>query len=50
MSDKEFIEEIYELAFGDDAIKKGYTKEEVIQRVKEYSDLALKAEKRKQRS
>ena len=41
-----FIEKIYEIAFGDDAIKKGYSQEEVIARLKSFSDKALLGEER----
>ena len=40
-----FIEKIYEIAFGDDAIKKGYSQEEVIARLKGFSDKALLVER-----
>jgi hypothetical protein len=36
-----FKEEVYELAFGDDAINKGYTEEEVLAMIREFSDKAL---------
>lgn len=37
--DKEtFIEDIFEIAFGDNAINKNYTFEEVVERVRNYSD------------
>lgn len=39
--DRQFIEEIYELAFGDDAINRGYSHEEVIKEIREFSDKAL---------
>ena len=41
MSDKEFIEEVFEIAFGDNAIDKGYTKEEVIQTLSYFSAKTL---------
>tara|TARA_S200002703_G_C3585808_1_gene179938 strand:- start:26 stop:172 length:147 start_codon:yes stop_codon:yes gene_type:complete len=41
LKDKDFIEIIFELAFGDDAINKDYTKEEVVAKIQEYSDNAL---------
>ena len=41
MKDKDFIEIIFEIAFGDDAINKDYTKEEVVTKIQEYSDNAL---------
>ena len=33
----EFIELVYEIAFGDDAINKGYSHEEVLERITEFS-------------
>lgn len=44
MHDKEFIEQVFELAFGDDAISKGYSKEEVLERISIYSELSLRYE------
>ena len=44
MSDKEFIEEVYEIAFGDDAVNKGFYREEVLGRLRNFSDNALKWE------
>jgi len=38
MNKNEFMEHIFELAFGEDAINKGYLFEEVIEKIKEYSD------------
>jgi len=38
MTDKEFIEEVYEIAFGDDAINRGFTPIDVIDQLKELSD------------
>lgn len=43
----EFLEEIYELAFGDDALNK-YDPKEVIEQLKEFSDNALKWEEEHQ--
>ena len=40
-----FLEEVYELAFGDDAINRQYEPMEVLERLKEFSDNALKWEK-----
>lgn len=37
----EFKEEIYEIAFGDDAINKDYSDGEVISRIRKFSDQAL---------
>lgn len=39
-----FKEAVFEIAFGDDAINKSYVEEEVLNKLKEYSDLALKYE------
>ena len=41
--DQKFIEDVFELAFGDDAISRGFTREDVLQRLRELSDSALKA-------
>jgi len=43
--DDEFIDAVFELAFGDSAVSKGYTHEEVLAKIKEFSDLALLSEK-----
>ncbi len=40
-----FLEEVYELAFGDDAINRQYDPMEVLERLKEFSNNALKWEK-----
>ena len=42
--DSYFIEEIYEIAFGDDAINRNFSHDEVIDRIREYSDTALEVE------
>jgi len=42
MTRDQFIEEIYELAFGDNAINRDFTQEEVIAELKKFSDDALK--------
>ena len=39
-----FINEITEIAFGEDAIERGYDLDEVIARIQEFSDNALKYE------
>ena len=39
-----FINEIAELAFGEDAIERGYDMEEVIERLKVFSDFSFKWE------
>ena len=44
MTDKEFIEAVYELAFGDNAINRNFTYEDVITQLREFSDDALKWE------
>tara|TARA_R100001126_G_C4813444_1_gene143031 strand:- start:20 stop:190 length:171 start_codon:yes stop_codon:yes gene_type:complete len=42
-----FIEEVYEIAFGDDAFNRGFDAEEVLVQLREFSDNALKKEKDK---
>ena len=42
--DSYFIEEIYEIAFGDNAINRNFSHDEVIDRIREYSDTALEVE------
>ena len=37
MNDKEFKEAIYELAFGDNAINRDFSEEEVIARIKRFA-------------
>lgn len=44
MNKDQFIEEIYEIAFGDNAINRDFPFEEVIERIQEFSDNALKYE------
>ena len=39
-----FINEIAEIAFGEDAIERGYDLDEVIEKMQEFSDNALKYE------
>ena len=39
---KKFIEEAYEIAFGDDAINRDFSPEEVIEKLKSFSVKALK--------
>lgn len=41
MTDKEFIEQVYEIAFGDNAINRDFTKEEVLAELSEFSAKAL---------
>ena len=43
----DFIENTYEIAFGDNAINKGYTNEEVLQKLQDFSDDALRYEEKK---
>ena len=44
MTDSRFIEEIYELAFGEDAINRDFSHDEVIEQIREFSDHALEWE------
>ena len=44
MTKDQFIEEVYEIAFGEDAINRNFTQEEVIAELKKFSDDALKWE------
>ena len=44
MNDKDFIELVFEIAFGDNAINRDFSKEEVIKELKRFSDLALEYE------
>ena len=37
----DFIEQAYEIAFGDNAINKNYTSQEVLQKLQDFSDDAL---------
>ena len=41
MTDKYFIEQVYEIAFGDDAINRDFSKQEVLAELREFSDKAL---------
>ena len=43
-----FINEIAEIAFGEDAIERGYDLDEVIEKIQEFSDNALKWEEREE--
>ena len=38
-----FIQNVFEIAFGDDAMNKDYTKQEVLDKLDEFSSLALQA-------
>ncbi len=44
MTKDQFIEEVYEIAFGDNDINRDFTQEEVIAELKKFSDEALKWE------
>tara|TARA_R110002020_G_scaffold333527_1_gene548973 strand:+ start:1740 stop:1883 length:144 start_codon:yes stop_codon:yes gene_type:complete len=39
-----FIEQVYEIAFGDSAIDREFTQQEVIDKLREFSDKALEGE------
>ena len=41
---RDFIEKAYEIAFGDNAIDRGFNSEEVLQQLREHSDNAVKWE------
>ena len=41
MNKKQFIEDVFELAFGDDAINREFTFDEVLAKLREFSDAAL---------
>jgi len=43
----EFIEKVYEIAFGDNAFNRGFDADEVLVQLREFSDNALKASKDK---
>ena len=40
IEEAQFVAEVYEIAFGDDAINRGFTKEEVLAVLKDYSEKA----------
>ncbi len=44
MTDKQFIEAVYELAFGHDAINRNFGHAEVIEQLEEYNEDSLKWE------
>jgi len=44
MNKDQFIEEVYEIAFGDNAINRNFKHEEVIAELKKFSDDAIKWE------
>ena len=41
MTPKQFMEEVYEIAFGENAYHRGFFPEEVLETLKEFSDNAL---------
>tara|TARA_R100001480_G_scaffold58524_2_gene71520 strand:+ start:279 stop:437 length:159 start_codon:yes stop_codon:yes gene_type:complete len=41
---QKFIEEVYEIAFGDSAFDRGFDAEEVLEELRKFSDNALKWE------
>ena len=41
---KEFVEDIFELAFGFEAYEKGYSYDDVLNELTHFSDLALKVQ------
>ena len=41
-NDKEFIEQVYEIAFGDNAINRNFSHEEVIEQLKEINEDSVK--------
>ena len=45
MDNKTFIEEVYEIAFGDDAINREFSPKEVIKELQSFSDKALTYDK-----
>ena len=44
MEKDNFIEQVFEIAFGDNAINRGFSHKEVIERLREFSDNSLKWE------
>jgi len=44
MWDDEFIKSVFEIAFGDNAFERGFSQEEVLTRLRRFSDTALKSE------
>ena len=46
MTDQEFIEQVFEIAFGDDAYNRGFYKDDVLGRLRNFSDFAQKWEER----
>ena len=43
MWDDEFIKAVFEIAFGDNAFERGYSQEEVLTRMRQFSDAAFKS-------
>lgn len=50
MKPRQFIEDVFEVAFGDDAINKKYDYSEALARLREFSDNALKWEEQEDQS
>lgn len=44
MWDDEFIAAVFEIAFGENAFERGFSHEEVLTRLRQFSDAALKQE------
>ena len=44
MNNQDFIEQIYEIAFGDNAINRDFSKEEVIEQIQYYSNVSATTE------
>ena len=44
MTNTEFMEEVFEIAFGDNAINRDFSKREVLNRLRKFSDDALLVE------
>ena len=44
MTPRQFMEEVYEIAYGDNAYYRGFFPEEVLETLREFSDNALKVE------
>ena len=45
MNKEQFLSNVFEIAFGDNAINKNYSYEEVLKRLREFSDNAFQWEK-----
>ena len=48
LTNEAFIEEIYELAFGDDAINRDFSHGEVIEKIKEFTEDSYKWEQQQE--